>query len=203
MLRRRKYTLGQSEKHYLEEIEDWLKFFRKNQETKEILRKKKHEMYLKCEDLVKERTKNKVDMNDISDSLQECTCAYDIDCAYCSEVYENERGLMEKVESNSDDDEVELKQYRDMINKTRREKYQEKMTKAKVPIPALPERELCEYEKIRENNMAQLQRELAEHEERWEAESKKNNTVIIIDRKINLQFCLLLFTLYSNQVMIK
>ena len=77
MLRRRKYNLGQSEKHYLEEIEDWLKFFRKNQETKEILRKKNNEMYLKCEDLLKARTKNKVDMNNISDSLEECTCDHD------------------------------------------------------------------------------------------------------------------------------
>ena len=173
MLRRRKSNLPKSKKQYLEEIEDWLEFFWKNQETKEILKKKNHEMYLRCEDLVEERAKNKLDMNKRSDSLEECTCDYDIDCAYCSEVYENERGLMEKVEFNADDDEVELKEYRDMNNKIRREKYQEKIMKANVPIPALPERELCEYEKIREKNMAQLERELAEYEARLEAESKQ------------------------------
>ena len=58
MLRRRKYNLGQSEKHYWEEIEDWLKCFQKNQETKEILKKD-----IKCEDLVNKTVKNKVDMN--------------------------------------------------------------------------------------------------------------------------------------------
>ena len=41
---------------------------------------------------------------------------------------------------------------------------------AKASIPALPERELCKYEKIRENNIKQLKKELTEHEAKWETE---------------------------------
>ena len=59
-----------------------------------------------------------------------------------------------------------------MKNKQRREKYQDKIKNAKDPIPAVQKRELCEYEKIRENNIEQLKRELAEHEAKWEAEWK-------------------------------
>ena len=158
----------------MEEIEDWLKFFSQNEEAKKILKKENSEIYTMCEEMEKEKAKHIVDVNRSNDSLQECMCDYDIDCAYCSAVCENEKRLVEKFELNAEDDEAELKEYRYMKNKVRREKYHDKNEKEKVPIPALPERELCEYQKIRENNMAQLNRELAEHEARWEAKSKKN-----------------------------
>ena len=80
--------------------------------------------------------------------------------------------MIEEVHWTAEDDAAELKECRDMKNKIRREKYQEKIESAKAPIPAVPERELCEYEKIRENNIEQLKRELAEHEAKWEAEWK-------------------------------
>ena len=45
-----------------------------------------------------------------------------------------------------------------MKNKLRREKYEAKRNTAIVPIPSLPERELSEYEKIREERIKQLKK---------------------------------------------
>jgi hypothetical protein len=168
--RRRKTHLIQREKQSLEEIEDWQKLYSKNLETKKILKEENNEMYLKCEELEKNKSGNVLQIDKVKDSSEECSCDIDVDCAYCLAVYENEKGLVEEVQWTAEDDAAELKEYRDMTNKVRREKYQEKIKKAMAPIPALPERELCEYEKIRKNNIAQMKRELAEHEAKWEAE---------------------------------
>ena len=120
----------------------------------------------------KDKAGNVLQIDEVKESSEECSCDYDINCAYCLEVYENEKGLIEKVQWTAEDDAAELKENRDMKNRIRREKYQEKINSAKAPIPAVPERELCEYEKIRKNNIEQLKREWAEHEAKWEAEWK-------------------------------
>ena len=121
----------------------------------------------------KDKAGNVLQIDEVKESAEECSCDCNINCAYCMEVYENEKGLIEEVHWTAEDDAAELKEYRDMRNKIRREKYQEKEKKnAKAPTPAVPERELCEYEKIRENNIKQLKKELAEHEAKWEAEWK-------------------------------
>ena len=173
--RRRKSYLLQTEKQYLDEIQDWLKYYNKSSKTKEILKEENNEIYSKCEEFEKAKAENVVQIDKVKDFSEECSCDYDIDCAYCKEVYENEKGLIQEVHWTEEDDATELKEYRNMENKIRREKYQEKKKSANAPIPAMPERELCEYEKIRENNIIQLKRELAEHDAKWEAERKANN----------------------------
>ena len=45
-----------------------------------------------------------------------------------------------------------------------------------LPLAPLPERELCEYEKIRENNIEQRKKEWAVKEAEWEAEWKKKKS---------------------------
>ena len=170
--RTRKTYLVQSEKQYLDEIQDWLKFYSKNSKTKQILKEENNEIYLKCEELEKDKAGNVLQIDEVKESAEECSCDSNINCAYYIELYENEKRLIEEVQWTAEDDAAELKEYRDMKNKIRREKYQEKNKNAKAPIPAVPERELCEYEKIRENNIEQLKRELAEHEAKWEAEWK-------------------------------
>ena len=102
--------------------------------------------------------------------VTECTCDYDVDCPYCTEIVEREKGLLERFEFSKEDDADEFKGYKEMKNKLRREKYQAKRNKAIVPIPSLPERELSEYEKIREERIKQLKKEWVEYEAKWEAE---------------------------------
>ena len=56
-----------------------------------------------------------------------------------------------------------------MKNEERRAKYKEK-----EPISSLPERKLCEYEKIREDNIEQREKEWPIYEAKWEAEWEAN-----------------------------
>ena len=138
--RRRKTNLVQSEQQYLDEIQDWLKLYRTNSKTKQILKEENNEIYLKCEELEKDKAGNVLQIDEVKESSEECSRDYDINCAYCLEVYENEKGLIEEVQWTAEDDAAELKEYRDMKNKIRREKYQEKNKNAKAPIPAVPEK---------------------------------------------------------------
>ena len=50
-----------------------------------------------------------------------------------------------------------------------------------LPLAPLPERELCEYEKIRENNIEQRKKEWAVKEAEWEAEWEKKNSQYLFD----------------------
>jgi hypothetical protein len=101
--------------------------YSKNSETKKILKEENNEMYLKCEELEKNKSGNVLQIDKVKDSSEECSCDIDVDCAYCLAVYENEKGLVEEVQWTAEDDAAELKEYRDMTNKARREKYQEKI----------------------------------------------------------------------------
>ena len=44
--------------------------------------------------------------------------------------------------------------------------------KSKIPLAALPERELCQYEKIREDIIAERKMEWAKLEAKWDAENE-------------------------------
>ena len=116
-------------------------------------------------------------MKNIGTAATECTCDYDVDCPYCNEVLERERGLLERFDFSREEEAAEFKEYKEMKNKLRREKYQAKRNEMITPIPSLPERELSEYEKIREERIKQLKKEWITYEAKWEAEweLKKGN----------------------------
>jgi hypothetical protein len=65
---------------------------------------------------------------------------------------------------------TEREEYKVLEPKTRREKRQEMLRKANIPLPALPERELSQYEKIREDIIAERKIEWAKLEAKWDAE---------------------------------
>ena len=52
--------------------------------------------------------------------------------------------------------------------KIRREKRQEMIQESKIPLAALPERKLCQYEKIREDIIAKRKKLEAKWDTEWE-----------------------------------
>ena len=48
-------------------------------------------------------------IEEVKESTEECSCDYDIDCAYCLGVYENEKGLIEEVHWTAEDDAADIK----------------------------------------------------------------------------------------------
>ena len=141
------------------ECKEWLKFFQQSEETKNILQERAPDWFAKCEEIEVERTERENERRQMTADNDQCICDYDVNCPYCEAIYEDEKGLYEIVEWTKEDQERELAQYKAMINEERREKRKEKAMKAKEPMPPLPDRELCEYEKIRENNIAERIRE--------------------------------------------
>ena len=120
------------------------------------------------------RQESSIETDKDKHSEEECECEYSDECKYCESVYENEKGLLEHYSETEEDKAAEMKEYKDMKNEIRREKYREKVEKTKEPISALPERELCEYEKIREDNIEQREQEWPVYEAKWEAEWEAN-----------------------------
>ena len=55
-----------------------------------------------------------------------------------------------------------------MIKKEKKEKRKALKEKARKPLPPLPSRELSEYEKIREEIIAERKKEWAIYEKEWE-----------------------------------
>ena len=108
--------------------------------------------------------------------LEECICDFDIDCPYCTEQNENEKHLY-VLTSKEDSDRIqkdELEAYKYLKRKERREKRKALLEKAKRPLPPLPERELSEYEKIREKFIAQRKQEWEIYEKEWEKQWQEN-----------------------------
>ena len=172
--RRRKLHKAQSKKEAAQEIEDWYRYFMKSEESENILSKNNKEVFLKCEELKIQRQENSIETDKDKIPEEECECEYSVECKYCNSVYENEKGLLEHFSETEEDKAAEMKEYKDMKNEQRREKYKEKVEKTKEPISALPERELCEYEKIREDNIEQREKEWPIYEAKWEAEWETN-----------------------------
>jgi hypothetical protein len=143
--RRGKTNLVQSERQHLDEIQDWIKLYNKNSKTKQILKEENNEIYLKCEELEKAKEGNVLQIDEVKESSEECSCDYDKNCAYCLEVYENEKGLIEEVHWTAEDDAAELKEYRDM-----KIKQGERNTKKKLKAQMLPS---LQYQKENSTSM--------------------------------------------------
>ena len=79
--------------------------------------------------------------------------------------------------SKEDSDRIqkdELEAYKYLKRKERREKRKALLEKAKRPLAPLPERELSEYEKIREKFIAQRKQEWEIYEKEWEKQWQEN-----------------------------
>ena len=136
-------------------------------------------MFCRCEEFQKQATKEDTEKDDEekrektqernSDS-DECTCDFDVDCPACTAVLEDEKCLQDDYQWTAEDEAEEREEYRALERKTRREKRQEMLNKANIPLPALPERELSQYEKIREDIIAERKIEWAKLEAKWDAE---------------------------------
>ena len=89
------------------------------------------------------------------DAGEVCICDIDIDCPYCLAQYEAEKGSYTVItkEEAARFDKEELDEYKIMKRNERKEKRKALMKKFKKPLPPLPSKELCEYEKIREENI--------------------------------------------------
>ena len=155
----------------LKSEKDWFDFYKQNDKTKNILKEKASDLFAKFEDKEKKETEeieNK-ERNEIDEISEKCVCDFDVDCAFCIEIHENEKGLCEDSNWTKEDEEKEFAEYKAMVNNERKDKRRQNALKAKQPIPALPERELCQYEQIREDNISQRKAEWAKLEVEWEA----------------------------------
>ena len=167
-----------------EELETWFDFFNRNDETKNIMRDKNPTIYAKCHELKinkeiekrkemenKDRDKKIKDSEYINEE-DECVCDYDVNCKFCSSIAEAEKGIIQYYKMTPEEEE-ENEVYKLLQRNLRKEKRQEIVRKSMLPLAPLPERELCEYEKIRENNIEQRKKEWAVKEAEWEAEWEK------------------------------
>ena len=104
------------------------------------------------------------------ESVEVCTCDIDIDCPYCLAQYEAEKGSYTVItkEEAARFDKEELDEYKIMKRNERKEKRKALMKKFKKPLPPLPSKELCEYEKIRKAFIAQRKQEWKIYEKQWE-----------------------------------
>ena len=55
-----------------------------------------------------------------------------------------------------------IKEQKNEAIKQRKEKYQERKAALQVPLAPLPEKELCQYERIRENNIKEREKAMAD-----------------------------------------
>ena len=187
----------QEDEKNLEEREllEWYTFFKKNEEAKSLLNMKNPDLYVRCMDKdVEEEEKRRMEQAQNEKRREEqkiqelenqklaekgkiCVCEYDTDCKYCSDVYENEKDLYEpnpfSKEEESEFERQELEAYKKNIREERNEKRRKKAELARQPMPALPEREMCLYERIREDNIAERKREWAKFEIEWEKKEQE------------------------------
>ena len=102
--------------------------------------------------------------------LDSCVCDIDINCPHCEAVKEAEDYLYETItwEEKERFEREELEQYRNMKKTERKQKRKALKEKAMKPLPPLPSRELSEYEKIREELIAERKKEWAIYEKEWD-----------------------------------
>ena len=178
-----------------EECKEWYSYFKKNDETKEIMKKYIPFWHSKCkvlelEDKKKERNKQVEDdkkrkdeilkdilRQDMAEKGEICVCDEDTDCKYCEDIHESEKNLCEHntwtKEEELEFERQEMDEYRKKKKEDRNEKRRKKAEKARLPMPALPETEMCLYEKIREDNIAERKREWAKLELEWDKIEKE------------------------------
>ena len=148
-------------------------------EEKEIESNRKVEFEKKMEeDRIKENEQQK-----LAEKGEICVCEVDINCKFCFDVFESEQNLDEPNPFSKEEDlafeKQELEAYRKHIREERNEKRRKKVELARQPMKALPEREMCAYERIREDNIAQRKREWAIFESELEKKEmeKKEKTM--------------------------
>ena len=66
-------------------------------------------MFVKCENLKKQRQNNSIETD--KHSVEECECEYSDECKYCESVYENEKGLLEHFSETEEDKAAEIQGY--------------------------------------------------------------------------------------------
>ena len=102
--------------------------------------------------------------------LDECICDIDIDCPYCTAQHEAEKCCYTSISKEDKErfDKEEMEEYKNMLKIERKRKRKALLEKLKRPLPPLPVRELSDYEKIREDFIAQRKREWVVYEKEWE-----------------------------------
>ena len=167
------------------EEDDWNRFFHKNTKCKELLKKLKPELaekfgqMQKSEEIQKEKEREERKKL-MSDNLQSCVCTYEFDfCKFCQDQesdtdhhYDDGYTLPnlteEEVQEFQRKDFEDWKEWRkEDAREKRREKRKLLLNKLLQPI-ILPVPVKCEYEKIRDDIIAQRRREWAVLEKQWE-----------------------------------
>ena len=181
--RRLKGTIDDNEleekknRNQADQVQELYQFFQKNVKARLILKSENKDLYntfISLEEKEKdEKTKYKRRYEDDEEKESSiCICEFDINCKYCEDVFENERCLNDEgtwtKEEEREFEEKELEEYRRNKRIERNRKRKEKVEEARKPLPPLPLRDLCLYEKIREDNISQRKREWAERELEWE-----------------------------------
>ena len=118
-----------------------------------------------------DRCMDKKDVTAEVASVEEgCVCDVDVNCEYCAKLEENEKGIdyILTPEERERYEKEDLEQHQIMLKNRRKSKRQEIKDRMMKPLPALPERELSEYEKIREEIIAQRKKEWLIAEKEWE-----------------------------------
>ena len=111
--------------------------------------------------------------------LEECICDIDINCPYCAAQHEAEKCCYTSISKEEKErfDKEEMEEYKSMLKIEKKKKRKALLEKLKRPMPPLPVKELSEYEKIREDFIAQRKREWLVYEKKWEKQwevSKQN-----------------------------
>ena len=121
----------------------------------------------------KHRMNEEIDIRTVDEGqvgIETCICDIDIDCPYCQAQMEDEKYLytINTEEEKARYEKEEIEGYKSMIRNKRKERRTVLLEKAKKPLPPLPVRELSEYEKIREEFIAQRKKEWEIYEKEWE-----------------------------------
>ena len=159
-LRRKRNNKNKTAADNSEEFRSWFEFFSRNDQTRNILRETNPLVYSECKEF--ENTKecekeNEKEVKDyeIENQWDECVCDYDVNCQFCASVAEAEKSLQQQYKWTYEDEAAENEVYKMIKKELGKEKRQEIVRKSRIPIAPLPEKELCEYEKIRKDNIAQ------------------------------------------------
>ena len=167
---RKKATKGDEDNP--KDLLEWVGYYKQNEDSKTILKKRSVEMFSRCEELERNTVRDDTENDDDEENSEECTCDYDVNCPVCTAVLEDEKCLQDDYEWTAQDESAENAEYKAQEKKIRTEKRQEMIRKSKIPVAALSERELCEYEKIREDIINEHRREWAKLEAKWDTENE-------------------------------
>ena len=126
-------------------------------------------MFSRCEELERNTVRDDTENDDDEENSEECTCDYDVNCPVCTAVLEDEKCWQDDYEWTAQDESAENAEYKAQEKKIRTEKILEN---PKITVAALPERELGQYEKIREDIIDKRKREWAKLVAKWDAENE-------------------------------